>query len=386
MAFVTIFIPDVGQLFGGKLRHAFCFFGVIPAFYSVPELAINYNFIYLQINPPSGHYSLLLAAIETNKLDVVKLLVTAGMDPNKYSNKIKILPLGLAAKKNHLAIAEYLLSVKADLHFQDEAISCSPLHDAAFSGSYDVFKCFLLHNADIDLITKGGKSVGDCAKGHPSCVKVFNAAKGFRNAIAEFENGNVFLASKSLSGAFLNDLNFSYSFLINMAIAANLRGQDLAYDESYYHPKLLRIAIKYIKTFINSLPPNFSKVHFPDGYNELILYLTGYDCDSKYFDRSELVFESTKDKMKTLRWFAKATNLFEETQGKMKEKELINGKSEDEMQQREKEKCVEKSIIELLRSLDSPILGTRNQNLNNDPLPILNTEQEETSQITVSQY
>ncbi len=264
-------------------------------------------------------YTLLTAATENNKLEVVKLLVSVGgMDVNDQTACPS--PLWFAARTNAINIAQFLIDNKANINSVYQRPHATPLQIASTNGAYEVARLLLLNNADLELPNTDGKTALSFARG--AVTNLIKAAREFKNAIKQLEVENdVFSATSSLTLAFKYDASFILSYLSKMALITNLRSQGIEHDEAYYHPHLLRISIKVLKSLIKTVP-EFVGSSFPEGFKELVEPLNAYDSSSTFFEESEKIFHTSNEKTKTLKWFEKGTD-FESAKLKMKESELL---------------------------------------------------------------
>lgn len=105
---------------------------------------------FLKDNPalPQGDRNNLLGlAVEKNRVDLLPLLVEAGAGVNFVTNSQRS-PLRLAAEAGHKEAALWLLDHGADIHYQADAYSSTPLHDAISSGDLNLVKLLLSCGAD----------------------------------------------------------------------------------------------------------------------------------------------------------------------------------------------------------------------------------------------
>jgi Ankyrin repeats (3 copies) len=264
--------------------------------------------------------NVLSVAIIMGKIDVVKLLIQSGMNPNKPDTWHT--PLSCAASQKNVELVNYLIQVGALINnFDVKFISYNPLIAACAGGSYEVMKILLLHNAKMDYISDNNKRAIDFipTKGHEKEINLLKAAESFQKAIVELGK-NPFAAKKALYSALELDADFVLSYMVKIAHTANLRGQGLPHNEAFYHPHLLRLFVKNtkadIKTLEGFIEDNFSK----ERVKELLDELNAYELNSEHFDESELLFKTPEEKEKTLKWLEKGTE-FEQAKAKMKKPE-----------------------------------------------------------------
>lgn len=266
--------------------------------------------------------TLLDMAILMNKIEVVKLLIQEGMDPNSSLSTTP--PLSLAAKKNSTRIIKFLLDSGANIdNFDQNSFNKNALFVACSNNSYEAIRVLLLNNSNCNLLYQGKKTAIDyIPNDKEESIKLMKAALSLQKAIDKLAiDGDIFAASSNLNTAFNSDPNFVLSYMVEMIKVTNLRVQGIKHNEKYYHPQILRLAIKNLKTFANTFP-DFIANHFPEGIVDFLKELNGYDVEqavNNEFHSSELLFKTTEEKAKTLRWFEKGTT-FEAVKSGMQEK------------------------------------------------------------------
>ena len=113
----------------------------------VTELIGN-DMIRLNMSTPFGTW--LHVASSSGNIDVVKRLVTLGMDVNKCDGTFNSEPINEAASGGYANIVEYLLSCGARLNVSEP--EKNPLFGAIYGGHLNVVK--LLHERGIDIHVK----------------------------------------------------------------------------------------------------------------------------------------------------------------------------------------------------------------------------------------
>lgn len=93
-------------------------------------------------------------------------------------NTFGLAALHLACLKGHADVAEYLLSLEAEMN--EEGIIGTPLHSAAREGHLDVTKCLVRHGADLNRSMKTGATALHIAseKGHADIVECLLSQRG----------------------------------------------------------------------------------------------------------------------------------------------------------------------------------------------------------------
>ncbi|BAG39756.1 ankyrin repeat-containing protein 09 [Orientia tsutsugamushi str. Ikeda] len=113
-------------------------------------------------------------AIETETLDIVRLLLNAGADPNLYDD-LHFSPLHKACIRNNAEIVKLLLDYEVDINIQN-IWGNTPLHYAARHGLPSIVKLLLNHRAIVDLQNSSGHTplydVIAYGRGGSSCTQV----------------------------------------------------------------------------------------------------------------------------------------------------------------------------------------------------------------------
>ncbi|MDP3269857.1 MAG: ankyrin repeat domain-containing protein [Legionella sp.] len=270
---------------------------------------LEINFSTMEVFKESGHndeyLSLLTAAISKNKIEVVKLLIQHGMSPNEDISTIP--PLSFAAKINSKEIVEFLLASGADVNkFDSKYFNKNPLFVACKADAFDAIQILLLNNCDTNLKGDDKKTaIQYIPKSSEKTLKLMEAGIFLKKAIDILANSaEIFAANSALNSALENNANFVLHYMVKMIEATNSRVQGNAYNEAYYHPKILRLAIKNLKTFANTFP-DFIVNHFPEGIKDFLDVLKKYEIEKtkNILAPSELLFKDSKEKTKTIRLF-----------------------------------------------------------------------------------
>ena len=91
------------------------------------------------------------------RLEVAKLLLARGADPDSPSGKRAVRALHIAAVRGDVALAETLLSSGAMVNLSDSS-GFTPLHKAARAGRAHSSEILLTHGADVNARDKGGRT------------------------------------------------------------------------------------------------------------------------------------------------------------------------------------------------------------------------------------
>jgi ankyrin repeat protein len=110
----------------------------------------------LEMDTPFGSW--LHVAASQNQLDLVKMLLSLGMDVNRKGGILGGTPLNEAASDGHTDIVRYLLANGATLDASDPRLN--PLFGAIHGGYTDVAKVLLESGIDAD-ITYNGETMKD---------------------------------------------------------------------------------------------------------------------------------------------------------------------------------------------------------------------------------
>lgn len=330
------------------------------------KLAIDFSQtqIYKTTDGAEGGDSLLATAILTGNLDIVRLFIREGMNPNETTSYFildktqhSLSPLSIAASNGFSDITLFLLSAGAEIDkFDVNNPDSNALIVACEEGCYDTVQTLLLHNANTQFIAMTGKTAFQyISPTNPKLINLSLAHMALLDAAAKLEQDepDILGASSALHHALALDANYVVLSMAKMAQAATARSLCGEYNENDYHPHLLKMAIKGIKTHIKSFP-DFVDAHFSRGFTLLSIELNGYEINED-MDEEELLFKSIEEKNKTLRWFDKGTS-FEDTKSKMKEGEyyadkLKKTKSPVYHYGMEKEECLNEELEESINGI-----------------------------------
>jgi hypothetical protein len=276
--------------------------------------------------------SLLTLAVNRNKIEVVQLLLKAGMSPVDNEKIATSSPLYHAARNNAVAILEYLLQVGVDASINDTTPFNNPLTIACTSNAHNAMKVLLLNGADPEtkvrnrsgsiLLIDNLSSKKDPNETEVAIINTLKAALLLRtaaNQLYQTEKMNPLCVNKTLFSALKYDASYVLSYMTKVAHTANLRGQGTPHKEADYQPHLLRLFTKNIKTLIKTFGLETIKTYFPEGFDKLMEQLNAYYPQSEHFGEGELVLHTCEEKLKTVRWFETGTN-FEEIKSRMAER------------------------------------------------------------------
>lgn len=106
--------------------------------------------------------NLIYLAVELDYINLIKLLVKYGCNPNICDDKF-ISPLHLAVSKQNVKAVKKLLKCNVDLNIPGE-FDQTPLHLAMINGNLKIAKLLINNNADIYLVDERNFSIFDYAK------------------------------------------------------------------------------------------------------------------------------------------------------------------------------------------------------------------------------
>lgn len=103
------------------------------------------------------HASLIATSIEGGYLEIVKILISHGLDVNAPINRFGETPLLRALCEKHNEIVALLLSSGADPNLADQ-IGFSPLMSASANGDVDMIEFLMRHGADPNQVSERGRT------------------------------------------------------------------------------------------------------------------------------------------------------------------------------------------------------------------------------------
>ncbi len=128
-----------------------------PFQFALRNGSINAARVFLDagVNPKQrdrwGQSMLTLVAVSetqgSSQVELVKMLIKAGVDVNSVDQVNRTTPLHWAANKGNAALTEVILKHGADVAAVDD-VGCTALHRAAQVNSIEVVKLLLAHGAD----------------------------------------------------------------------------------------------------------------------------------------------------------------------------------------------------------------------------------------------
>jgi ankyrin repeat protein len=119
------------------------------------------------VNARSFHKTPLMQAAEDGNVDVARVLLTAGADPNAMSYADGQTALMLASAGNHVQVVQELLKSKANPNIQDHR-GKTALIIATHNGYQDVMKSLTSSGADRSLRDANDDTAADLSPGHPT--------------------------------------------------------------------------------------------------------------------------------------------------------------------------------------------------------------------------
>lgn len=123
-------------------------------------------------------------------LEVARMLLKAGADPNSCSESYAYRPLQRAAEEGNVAMCRLLLDHGAGLELRDK-MKRTPIYIAGYYGRKEVVKLFIQRGADVSAPSKGGArplhivASGSAFEGQEEIVHMLVAAGADVNARAE---------------------------------------------------------------------------------------------------------------------------------------------------------------------------------------------------------
>ena len=109
---------------------------------------------------------LILASGSIDNLDVVKILLQAGADPNAVQHGDQTSVLEYVARHGRVAEAELLVTAGARINARDSVFGMTPLHDAldcwdGAIGNHDMVRFLIAHGADVNARDLNGQTPMD---------------------------------------------------------------------------------------------------------------------------------------------------------------------------------------------------------------------------------
>jgi|GEM_PF-5470740 len=123
-----------------------------------------------------GHKTPLHIAAKYGHIEIGKLLIAYGADPN-ILDAGKCTPLHWSASKGDAEFIELLLQNKAIVNAKDLANS-TPIHESIKNHHIESVKVLLRHKCELDIVDLSGMSAIDLAKAKP---EVYNLVADFFN-------------------------------------------------------------------------------------------------------------------------------------------------------------------------------------------------------------
>jgi ankyrin repeat protein len=149
------------------------------------QLAVVRRLLDAGANPSAGvgagQSALHLASLPDNGLELVELLLAAGVDPKAAEPDTLVTPLHMAAYRNRPAIVGRLLAAGANVDARD-ADGMTPWLNAALRADVPVLQLLIDAGADEHAVDGEGRNAYTLAKnwGVPETAEFLNARRGTR--------------------------------------------------------------------------------------------------------------------------------------------------------------------------------------------------------------
>lgn len=144
--------------------------------------------------------NLLMVATINNQLDVVKILLTGGANPNSRNN-FNVPVLSKAAVRGNIDIAKLLIDHGANLNGTNDNYTTALMH-AIYYDKPEMVKFLLDLEIDMDVKENSGFTAMDYARGKPDIIKLLDEAKAKREASKQkfykCANGKIYPELKSV--------------------------------------------------------------------------------------------------------------------------------------------------------------------------------------------
>ena len=114
---------------------------------------------------------LLHKTIRKGNVELVRLLLQYGSNPNRFGHNEGSTPLFHAVAANNLPLVKVLLEYGAEPHLKRKNMILSPIQKAAISGNTEMVKFILDHGCNVNFKTGDGNTVLHCAM-YRNCISV----------------------------------------------------------------------------------------------------------------------------------------------------------------------------------------------------------------------
>lgn len=119
------------------------------------------------------------AAAAGSAIDIPKMLLASGADPDIEETVDQLRALDFAAINNELELAQLLLSTGVDVNHRNGGYwGETALMHAIFHGRLDFVRLLIAHGADVNLVNKQGQRPMQYATGKPEIQRLLVAAGG----------------------------------------------------------------------------------------------------------------------------------------------------------------------------------------------------------------
>lgn len=117
---------------------------------------------YINTDVSSGRNDMEIAA-KTNNVDIVRLMLDHGANPDSNRYQLDSTALCIACKNGNIEMAVLLIERGADVKYGNKKHCGTPLHGACDAGDMELVKLLLDHGADVNAETYHGKTPLHCA-------------------------------------------------------------------------------------------------------------------------------------------------------------------------------------------------------------------------------
>jgi ankyrin repeat protein len=198
--------------------------------------------------------SALHSAVESNRLDLVQILVKFGADINSLQSDGET-PLHLACFKGNCEIVQYLLDNKADPNVQNSLLGKTPLHYAVDYNYSDITRLLLKAGASHQIKDKFDKNAKDSARSVEILALFLESPSGIPSPepseILQKSSEDVSGVLSKSDSSFTSELKaeekgkiFGFSSKIRQTVRASVENSRLAYSSFLNEPDEEKTAVE----------------------------------------------------------------------------------------------------------------------------------------------